>query len=106
VLEYLPFLLVLALWVGAFVDCLTTPDEQVRHLPKVVWLLLILFFGEVLLGPLAWLIAGRRRGPLVARPASARRTAPSGRPLAPDDDPEFLASLNRPRDEEPGGGRD
>ncbi|MFE0463596.1 PLD nuclease N-terminal domain-containing protein [Kitasatospora sp. NPDC058965] len=101
-LEYLPFLLVLALWVWAFVDCLSTPEEQVRHLPKVVWVLVILFFGEVLLGPLAWLLAGRRRGPLpLARPAAGG----PGRTLAPDDDPEFLASLRRRLADEQGDER-
>ncbi|PYC67842.1 hypothetical protein C7C46_29840 [Streptomyces tateyamensis] len=102
-LEYLPFLIVLALWVWAFVDCLTTPEEQVQHLPKVAWVLIILFFGEVLLGPLAWLIAGRRRGPFTEpRPPAAAR----GRTVAPDDDPEFLAWLDRPRDQERGEERD
>ncbi|WP_327067470.1 PLD nuclease N-terminal domain-containing protein [Kitasatospora sp. NBC_01250] len=97
-LDYLPFLVVLLLWVWAFIDCLTTPEQEVRHLPKVVWILLILFFGEVLLGPLAWLLAGRRRGaPVLGRGAgfAPDGPAPLGRPLAPDDDPEFLASLQR-----------
>ena len=60
-LRYLPFLLVLALWIYAFVDCLNTPEEEVRGLPKVAWVIVILLFGEVLVGPVAWLIAGRAR---------------------------------------------
>src|SRR3954470_13307979 len=59
-LRYLPFLLVLALWIYAFIDCLNTPEEEVRGLPKVVWVIIILLFGEVLVGPLAWLAAGKR----------------------------------------------
>ncbi|MFF7634046.1 PLD nuclease N-terminal domain-containing protein [Kitasatospora sp. NPDC008050] len=97
-LDYLPFLVVLLLWVWAFIDCLTTPEQEVRHLPKVVWILLILFFGEVLLGPLAWLLAGRRRGaPALGRTVGFAPPEPDrpGRPPAPDDDPEFLASLQR-----------
>ena len=63
-LRYLPFLLVLALWIYAFVDCLNTPEEQVRGLPKVIWVIIILLFGEVLVGPVAWLVAGKvRQGP-------------------------------------------
>lgn len=96
-LRYLPFLLVLALWIYAFVDCLNTPEEEVRHLPKVVWVIVILLFGEVLVGPVAWLITGR------ARRAPADGSAPSGathrdgaaRWVAPDDNPEFLKSLER-----------
>lgn len=61
-LRYLPFLLVLALWIYAFIDCLNTPEEQVRGLPKVIWVIIILLFGEVLVGPVAWLVAGKQRG--------------------------------------------
>ncbi|GAA3056586.1 hypothetical protein GCM10020000_43850 [Streptomyces olivoverticillatus] len=87
-LRYLPFLLVLALWIYAFIDCLNTPEDEVRGLPKMAWVLVILLFGEVLLGPVAWLIAGRPR---------SRRAAPGGgqRWVAPDDNPEFLRSLRR-----------
>ncbi|MFI9720246.1 PLD nuclease N-terminal domain-containing protein [Streptomyces sp. NPDC052396] len=90
-LRYLPFLLILALWIYAFVDCLNTPEQEVRGLPKVAWVLIILLFGEVLLGPVAWLIAGRPRT-ATARPGQ-------GTWVAPDDNPEFLRSLGRDRDE-------
>ncbi|MGW3206574.1 PLD nuclease N-terminal domain-containing protein [Streptomyces sp. NPDC001135] len=86
-LRYLPFLLVLALWIYAFVDCLNTPEEEVRHLPKVVWVIVILLFGEVLVGPVAWLITGR------VRQAAAGGSAPAW--VAPDDNPEFLKSLGK-----------
>lgn len=100
----LTIILPLALWVWAFVDCLTTPEDEVKHLPKVVWVLIVLLFPP--LGPIAWLIAGRQRGFLRTAPAGAHpghpaddlpgRPAPrGGRPLAPDDDPEFLASLKK-----------
>ncbi|MFJ3309052.1 PLD nuclease N-terminal domain-containing protein [Streptomyces sp. NPDC086549] len=82
-LRYLPFLLVLALWIYAFVDCLNTPEEEVRALPKVAWVVIILLFGEVLVGPVAWLIAGK-----------VRTAAPAGW-VAPDDNPEFLKSLKK-----------
>jgi len=87
-LRYLPFLLVLALWIYAFVDCLNTPEEDVRGMPKVAWVIVILLFGEVLVGPIAWLIAGR------VRRAPADVTAPA-QWIAPDDNPEFLKSLNK-----------
>ncbi|GAA2723591.1 MULTISPECIES: PLD nuclease N-terminal domain-containing protein [Streptomyces] len=93
-LRYLPFLLVLALWIYAFIDCLNTPEDEVRNLPKMAWVLIILLFGEVLLGPVAWLIAGRPR-------AARRPAAGGGRWVAPDDNPEFLRSLKRDEDEGP-----
>ncbi|MFG2098150.1 PLD nuclease N-terminal domain-containing protein [Streptomyces sp. NPDC048612] len=95
-LRYLPFLLVLALWIYAFIDCLNTPESKVRGLPKVVWVLIILLFGEVLVGPVAWLVAGKQRQPaagggtLSERHRNRRRTF-----VAPDDNPEFLASLKK-----------
>lgn len=96
-LRYLPFLLVLALWIYAFVDCLNTPEEEVRHLPKVVWVIIILLFGEVLVGPVAWLITGKvRRVPAGGGSTPSewhRNTATNW--VAPDDNPEFLKSLDK-----------
>ncbi|AZQ72277.1 MULTISPECIES: PLD nuclease N-terminal domain-containing protein [Streptomyces] len=92
-LRYLPFLLVLALWIYAFIDCLNTPENEVRGLPKLAWVFVILLFGEVLVGPVAWLVAGRPRA----------RTRPAPRRwVAPDDNPEFLRSL-RPDEDGPKG---
>lgn len=90
-LRYLPFLLVLAVWIYAFIDCLNTPEKEVRKLPKVVWVIVILLFGQVLLGPIAWFAVGRPR-----RSAPYGATRPQERRwVAPDDNPEFLDSLNR-----------
>ncbi|HEY5834113.1 MAG TPA: PLD nuclease N-terminal domain-containing protein [Streptomyces sp.] len=109
-LRYLPYVLVIGLWIYAFVDCLGTPEREVRGLPKVAWVLIILLFGEVLVGPLAWLIAGRRRGRGVAAAGAtsaeqhpARRYGRGGTDpntegrrewIAPDDNPDFLRSLS------------
>ncbi|MER5397724.1 PLD nuclease N-terminal domain-containing protein [Streptomyces sp. NPDC002599] len=93
-LRYLPFLLVLALWIYAFIDCLNTPEEEVRGLPKVVWVIIILLFGEVLVGPVAWLVAGRnRRGPADGSTPSEWHRNHRTQFVAPDDNPEFLNSL-------------
>ncbi|GAA2231205.1 MULTISPECIES: PLD nuclease N-terminal domain-containing protein [Kitasatospora] len=92
-LRILPPLLVLALWIWAFIDCLTTPEEEVRHLPKAAWVIIVLLFP--LVGSVAWLAAGRWRGRAAARTASGPDGAGRTRPMAPDDDPEFLASLDK-----------
>jgi hypothetical protein len=86
-LRYLPFLLMLALTIYAFIDCLNTPEEEVKHLPKVVWVLIILIFTIV--GPVVWLVAGKQRH---AVPGS-RSSAGSRGWVAPDDNPDFLRSL-------------
>ncbi|MFE9767897.1 PLD nuclease N-terminal domain-containing protein [Streptomyces sp. NPDC005808] len=108
-LRYLPFLLVLALWIYAFIDCLNTPEKEVRGLPKVVWVIIILLFGEVLVGPVAWLVAGRpRRTPADgAAPSAWRRDQRTGF-VAPDDNPEFLKSLkdNKDNKDNKGDGKD
>ncbi|MFE5579923.1 PLD nuclease N-terminal domain-containing protein [Kitasatospora sp. NPDC056531] len=92
----LTIVLPLALWVGAFIDCLVAPEGEVKHLPKPIWLIIVLLFPP--LGPIAWLVAGKQRGFLRAgapggHPGQPPGAARRGRPLAPDDDPEFLASL-------------
>ncbi|MGW2043626.1 PLD nuclease N-terminal domain-containing protein [Streptomyces sp. NPDC001858] len=92
-LRYLPFLLVLALWIYAFIDCLNTPEEEVRGLPKVVWVIIILLFGEVLVGPVAWLVAGKVRHAPAGGGAGGTSKAARTEWVAPDDNPEFLKSL-------------
>ena len=102
-LRFLPFAIELFLLVFCLIDCIQTNESDVRNLGKVWWILLILFIPVI--GPVAWLVAGRPvRGerPGVAWPST--RTSgfpdyerPGGRrgPLAPDDDPEFLAQMRR-----------
>ncbi|MEU4112989.1 PLD nuclease N-terminal domain-containing protein [Kitasatospora sp. NPDC028055] len=110
----LTIVLPLALWVWAFIDCLVTPEGEVRHLPKPIWLIIVLLFPP--LGPIAWLVAGKQRGFLRTGAPDGRTGADGrsgsaaprrGRPVAPDDDPEFLASLGNEsakKDESPRSG--
>ncbi|MGN0065321.1 MAG: PLD nuclease N-terminal domain-containing protein [Nocardioides sp.] len=77
----------------ALIDVIRTEDDRVRHLPKLVWLLVVLFFP--LVGSLAWLIVGRERtvpemlrDGSVADPGAARAVAP-GLPLDPETDEQF-----------------
>ena len=83
-LRYLPVLLSLALTVYCTVDVIQTPEAAVRNLPKLAWLVVVLLFAVV--GPAAWLIAGR---PRTGRRAIRRPPRPQG----PDDDPEFLRGI-------------
>jgi hypothetical protein len=99
-------LLDLALVVIALIDCLSTDEDAVRNLPKLVWVLLILLFSPV--GAIVWFVAGRPQRTTVGRAGEWRPGSgfpESQRPrrqLGPDDDPEFLrdvASAKRDDDE-------
>ncbi|MEU8464776.1 PLD nuclease N-terminal domain-containing protein [Streptomyces sp. NPDC029003] len=89
-LRYLPFLLILALTIYTFIDCLNTPEEEVKHLPKVVWVIIILLFSIV--GPVVWLFAGKKRTGVGGGRAGRTQW------VAPDDNPEFLNSLREERE--------
>ena len=73
----------LGLTIYALIDCIQTPDDRVRHIPKLVWALLVLLVPWV--GPITWLLAGRRRD----TPPRRGRIGPKG----PEDDPDFLRRL-------------
>lgn len=110
--------------IASLFDCITSDDEHIRHLPKLLWILVILLFEGA--GAIVWFLAGR---PLVSpappgtgagigtHPAGRGRTEPDvedtwmtgdttrdvPRQIAPDDDPEFLRTLadqSRRADEE------
>ncbi|MEU9857391.1 PLD nuclease N-terminal domain-containing protein [Streptomyces sp. NPDC047974] len=89
-LRALMFILPLALTIYAFIDCLNTPEDEVKHLPKVVWVIIILLFWIV--GPIVWIFAGKAR----RTTAGGARGGRGGRGgwVAPDDNPEFLKSLS------------
>jgi hypothetical protein len=55
-------LLTVALLIFALVDLITSDNSQVKHLPKLVWVLIILFFP--LVGSIVWLLAGKDRSPV------------------------------------------
>ena len=94
---------VIALALYALIDCVRTPEEDMpAHMPKHLWITLILMFSTIVLGPLAWIITSRvsaaekRGGQLsgglwaagksVELPLSRQASAPA----APPDDPAFL----------------
>ncbi|GAA1922167.1 PLD nuclease N-terminal domain-containing protein [Nocardioides marmoribigeumensis] len=98
-------LLVLALWVFSVIDVITSDEGAIRYLPKVPWLLLVLFFP--LAGSVAWLVAGRPAGPPTPRPYE--RAAPAypeydrpGRAAAgsPGEDEAFLARVRERAEEQ------
>jgi hypothetical protein len=82
----------------ALVDCIQTDDSEVRGLPKIGWIALIVLVAIV--GPVAWLLAGRPRtgGSRIPLPGARGPGGQAPRTLAPDDDPEFLGRLGSHND--------
>ena len=75
----------LALVVFALVDVITSNDGQVKHLPKIGWIILIVLLP--LIGSIVWLIAGKDR---------ALPSLPKAQPARPQTTTEQeLAALER-----------
>jgi hypothetical protein len=89
----------IVLWVFCIVDVIRSPELAVRHLPKLVWLVVVLVLPDV--GSIVWLVLGRPQG------AGTRREPRHGhmdafpeydrpgrfRAANPEDDAEFLLRL-------------
>ena len=90
------------LWLIALAESITADESQVRNLPKMFWIFLVLFTFDI--GAILWFVCGRPRGQTrsvpykgntgEAPPARGRRGAA---PVGPDDDPRFLDSLKADR---------
>lgn len=87
--RFLLILIPVAITVYALIDAISAPRDQVRSLPKALWifLIVILWIG----GAVLWFFFGRPQ-----RSASDGGNGGGGgvsRPQGPDDDPDFLADL-------------
>ncbi len=95
-----------ALVVYCVIDIIGTPAQRVRNLPKMVWLILVLFFP--LLGSIAWFAAGRPEKTARAPKAHERETPQypeynrPGRAAAadPEKDEEFLRQVRERAEEQ------
>ncbi len=89
----MPYLgiLVLLVWIVALIDLITADEHRVRHLPKLVWLLIVILLP--LVGSIIWFTVGR---PERTRSAAAPR--PTGMPEY--ERPEYREALARRDDEE------
>ena len=101
VLKILLGVVTFALWVFCLVDAISAPADRVRNLPKVAWVLLVLFFPFV--GSVAWLVAGRPQAP--TRPAPTSAIPESDRPgrfaaADPEKDEEFLRQIRKRAEEQ------
>lgn len=95
-------LALLALWIYCIVDVISTDESLIRNLPKLVWLIIVIFLPTV--GSIVWLLLGRPERAGFAPGDSSYRAEPRARPvdrrprslgvMAPDDDPRFLAEID------------
>jgi hypothetical protein len=98
-------LLLFALWVFCVIDVIVADEYQVRNLPKLVWLLIVLLLPDI--GSIAWLVAGRNWGHRTPRPTSrvARKFPEYDRPgrqaaTNPEEDEAFLRQLRERAEEQ------
>jgi hypothetical protein len=77
----------LVLMVLALISALSA--DRVRAMPRLLWVLVILLIP--LLGPLAYFLLGR---PLPPAHEGSPVRRPQPRPSSPDDDPDFLRSMD------------
>jgi hypothetical protein len=77
----------LVLLVLALISCLSA--DRVRAMPRALWVLVILLIP--LIGPALYFVFGRPVPP-PREGSPVRRSRP--RPSSPDDDPDFLRSMN------------
>jgi Phospholipase_D-nuclease N-terminal len=89
-MRFLPGILVIVLHIYCWIEIAQSDARQVRQLSKGVWFLISLV---PVAGPVIWLIYGRPNGEAVSQPTPK----PRPRVVAPDDDPDFLRSLRRPK---------
>lgn len=78
----------IALTIFALADCIQAPVERVRGVPRWAWIILVVLLPWV--GPITWILVSRYGGTPEEKRAAQRRS----RPLAPDEDPEFLRRLD------------
>ena len=83
----LPIVLAVAIWIYGIIHCAVTKSEYMPgRVPKWGWLALNILVP--VLGAAVWFVA-------LYMARSAENEAESSAPVAPDDDPEFLAHLER-----------
>ena len=86
--------LVLALTIYSLLDCARTPEESMpARMPKLLWVALIAVITPI--GPIAWIIGAVEPTVWSSKEGTTFHRAERPRPVAPDDDPEFLRGLEQ-----------
>jgi hypothetical protein len=85
----------MGLWIYCIFDVVTTDEGLCRNLPKMVWLLIVIFIPDI--GSIVWLVAGRPEASSFRIGDNSYR--PQRRPVGVEDRADFgvdLASLSPP----------
>ncbi|HZU93610.1 MAG TPA: PLDc N-terminal domain-containing protein [Microbacterium sp.] len=81
-MQFVFYLLVIALMIGALIDIITRDDSQVRFLPKMAWIIIVILLP--LIGSLLWFAIGREYAEAGIRlPRMTRREQHPSPPAAP-----------------------
>ena len=70
------FIIPFAISLLTLLDVITRPEGETKHLPKMVWILLVIFLP--IIGPILWFAVGRE---YPQRPVNARQRPMKNRPL-------------------------
>ena len=84
-------LALLVLWIYCIFDVISSDESLIRNIPKMVWLLIVIFVPTI--GSIAWLLLGRPEG-AGFKIGDTSTYRPPRRQLPPDDDPRFLKRLD------------
>ncbi|MFS0895718.1 PLD nuclease N-terminal domain-containing protein [Microbacterium sp. 179-I 3D3 NHS] len=78
-MSFLLSLLVIALMIGALVDIIRRDDSQVKHLPKMLWVFIVILIP--LIGSLLWFVMGREYDEAGIRMPRVRRAERAAGPV-------------------------
>ena len=89
----IPLILVaVGVMIYALIEAISTPSDRVRIMPKGVWIVVIVLIP--LVGGVLWLLFGNQNSYLASTVQGFKQTSGPARPASPDDDEEFLRSLD------------
>lgn len=90
-IRILPLVGIIGLMLYTFFDVLATDRRRFTSLSKGLWLLVALL---PVIGAMLWIVVGKPRRPRKSGGDSVISLHRRDRPIAPDDDPEFLRRLD------------
>lgn len=89
----IPLIIVsLGVMIYALIEAFSTPSDRTRIMPKGIWIVAIILIP--LVGGVLWLLFGNENAYLASTVQGFKKTTGPSRPANPDDDEEFLRSLD------------
>ncbi|GAA2039105.1 hypothetical protein GCM10009720_19530 [Yaniella flava] len=89
----IPLIIVaLGVMIYALIETISTSSDRIRIMPKGVWIVVIILVP--LIGGVLWLLFGNENAYLASTVQGFKKASGPQRPATPDDDDEFLRSLD------------